>query len=241
MNDSDRHLRDAFGKAQPAHFAWQTEAPFVAERERELVRRAFFPLKARILDVGCGEGATLVHLGEPAGAVGIDIFEEKIAFARERLPRCTFASASAYELPFEAGRFDQVIVRDVIHHLEEPERFLGECDRVLARGGRVDVLEPCRYNPLILMHALTQPAERGELRSTPGYLRGLLAPRFEVERVERMQAMPIHRVVFHPELGWPRAGERGWVRSVVGAIERAAEILVPRAAWAYIHVRANKS
>jgi SAM-dependent methyltransferase len=235
----DRHLEEAFGKAQPEHFAWQTEAPFVSDRERELCRAAFLPLGERILDVGCGEGATLFHLGEPSGAVGVDIFAEKIVFARERLPRCTFQVASAFELPFEAGRFDQVIVRDVIHHLDEPDRFLAECARVLEPGGRVDVLEPCRYNPLIFFHAVTQPAERGELRSTPAYLRRLLSARFEVERVERMQAMPIHRVVFHPDMGWPRAGARPWIRGAVAAIEDLAARVLPKAAWAYIHLRAR--
>src|SRR5260221_272776 len=155
MNDGYRHLHEAFAKAQPDHYAWQTAAPYVADRERELCRRAFLPLGARLLDVGCGGGATLHPPGEPAGAVGVDLFDDKIAFARERLPRCTFAPASAYQLPFERGRFDQLIVRDVIHHLDEPDRFVRECARVLEPGGRVDVLEPCRYNPLIFVHAVT--------------------------------------------------------------------------------------
>ena len=238
---SEQHLEDAFGRAQPEHFAWQTEAPFVAERERELCRRAFTPLGRAVLDVGCGEGATLRHLGEPDGAVGLDIFEEKLAFARKRLPRCSFVAGSAYELPFEPGRFDQLIVRDVIHHLDEPERFIGECARVLAPGGRVDVLEPCRYNPLIFMHAVSKPAERGELRSTPGYLAGLLAGRFAIERSERMQALPIHRVIFPPEMGFPAAGALPWLAALVAAVEGAAERVVPRFAWAYIHLRAHKS
>ncbi|MSP25095.1 MAG: class I SAM-dependent methyltransferase [Myxococcales bacterium] len=239
LRDATTHLREAFGAAQPEHYAWQTGSPYVAERERELCERAFLPLGQRVLDVGCGEGATLYHLGGPEGAVGIDLFEEKIAFAREQLPRCTFLTASAYDLPFDADTFDHVLVRDVIHHLEEPERFLSECARVLAPGGRVDVLEPCRNNPLILFHALTQPAERGELRSTPAYLRRLLSRDFNVKTVQRMQAMPIHRVVFHPRLGWPRAGMNPWVRGAVHAVERLAEHVLPRVAWAYIHVRAK--
>lgn len=239
MSDANRHLRDAFGMAQPEHYAWQTGAPYVAEQERELCERAFLPLGRRVLDVGCGEGATLYHLGGPEGAVGIDLFEEKIAFARARLPRCTFHAGSAYELPFERHEFDHVLVRDVIHHLEQPERFLSECARVLAPGGTVDVLEPCRYNPLILLHAITQPAERGELRSTPSYLRSLLSREFRVESSQRMQAMPIHRIVFHPRLGWPLAGKHSWIRGAVAMAERTAERVFPRAAWAYIHLRAR--
>lgn len=235
---ADEALRDAFGKAAPTHFEWQTQAAFVSERERDLVRKAFFPLGERLLDLGCGEGATLHHLGRTEGAVGVDLFEDKLEFAREQLPGCRFVAASACELPFEDASFDHVIVRDVVHHIEEAHRLVDECARVLTPGGRVDVLEPCRYNPLILMHAITKVEERGELRSTPSFLRRLFSQRFRVVRVEKYQAMPIHRVVFHPEMGRPDLASSGPVRAVVEGVERMAERLVPRFAWAYIHVRA---
>jgi SAM-dependent methyltransferase len=234
-------LEAAFGEAAPLHFEWQTRARGVAERERELCEQAFLPLGSRVLDVGCGEGATLYHLGAPAGAVGLDLFPSKVDFARRTLPECRFVVASAYELPFERGEFDHVLVRDLIHHLEEPERFIDECARVLAPGGRVDVLEPCRYNPLIALHALSNKAERGELRSTPGFLRSLLERRFSVRSTRRHQALPLHRVVFHPALGRPRWAEVPWVLGSVMALERAAARLLPRGMWAYVHVRAEAS
>lgn len=231
-------LEAAFGRAAPEHFAWQTEAPFVAARERELVCGAFLPLGSRVLDLGCGEGATLHHLGAPQGAYGVDLFPDKVRFAQERLPQCHFLTASVYELPFDSGRFDHVLVRDVVHHLEEPDRFVDECRRVLAKGGRIDVLEPCRYNPLIFLHAVVNQAERGELRSTLPFLSRLLSRHFDVVQRERLQPMPIHRVVFHPDLGWPALAERSGVRALVDGAERLAGRLMPRAMWAYLHVRA---
>lgn len=234
------HLEEAFGRAQPEHFAWQTECPYVADREQELVRAAFLPLGKRVLDIGCGEGATLLHLGAPAGAVGVDLFADKIAFARDNVPGCEFIEASAAELPFDDARFDHVLVRDVIHHLDEPETLTGEADRVLAAGGRLDVLEPCRYNPLIALHAIVTPAERGELRSTVPFLTQLLARRFEVVSVRRLAALPIHRVVFHPELGKPALAHLAPVRGVVASFERLCERVLPESVWSYIHVRAEK-
>jgi SAM-dependent methyltransferase len=213
------HLAGAFGAAAPAHFEWQTKGPFVSDQEAELVRRAFLPLGERVLDVGCGEGATLYHLGAPAGAVGVDLFEEKLVFARERLPACRFVAASVESMPFEAGSFDHVLVRDVIHHLDEPAQLVDECCRVLVPGGRIDVLEPCRYNPLIFLHALANPAERGELRSTLPFL------------VE-------NRVVLHPEMGRPALGEDHMIRALIGGLERFAAAVVPRPMWAYMHIRA---
>jgi SAM-dependent methyltransferase len=235
---SDLHLKAAFEKASPEHFAWRTNGGYVARCERELVREAFLPLGARILDVGCGEGATLAHLGAPPGAVGVDLFEGKLAFAREVLPACRFVSASAYELPFEPASFDQVIVRDLVHHLEQPERFVDECARVLAPGGRLDVLEPCRYNPLILLHALSRPEERGELRSTPRFIETLFGRRFRIVATTRHQPLPLHRVIFHPDFGRPALAARPAVQSFVRDCERWAGRLLPRALWAYLHVRA---
>lgn len=237
---TEQHLEAGFGKADETHFWWQTDAPYVAAREREMSRAAFLPLGERVLDLGCAEGATLVHVDAKAGAVGIDIFEDKLAFARKKLPDVEFVHGSAYELPFADGRFDHVLVRDVIHHLDEPERAVREIRRVLAPGGRVDVLETCGKNPLVFLHAITNRVERGELRSTPDYLRGLFGAELEIQIVERFQAMPIHRVVFHPKMGRPALGKVPQVRDLVDGFERLAARIVPEAFWAYIHLRAAK-
>jgi SAM-dependent methyltransferase len=236
----ESHLKDSFGQAAPAHYAWQTANAYVSACERELVQRAFTPLGARVLDVGCGEGATLFHLGQPPGATGLDLFAEKIAYARATLPRCSFAVGSAYDLPFDDGAFDHVIVRDLIHHLERPQRFVEECARVLRPGGRFDALETCGNNPLIVAHSLLVPVERGQLRSRMGYLKGLLGQRFSVTSAQHLQALPVHRIVFHPDLGRPSFAENGVARRVVQAVERAADALIPRMFWAYLSLRSVK-
>lgn len=230
------HLRAAFGDAAPEHLAWQTTSPVVSERERDLVRGAFLPLGGRLLDLGCGEGATLLHLDAPPGAVGVDLFEPKLELARRVLPNATFVAASADALPFADASFDHVIVRDVIHHLDDPGPTMREIARVLVPGGRVDLLEPCRYNPLIALHALTNPVERLELRSSVPYLTGLVRTIGQVVRVDRQQPMPVHRLVFHPRFG-SRAVSIAAVRSGVDAAEALARWVVPEVMWAYIHVR----
>jgi|HubBroStandDraft_6_1064221.scaffolds.fasta_scaffold31315_3 SAM-dependent methyltransferase len=236
----ESYLPGSFGRAAPEHFAWQTASAYVSECEQSLVRSAFFPLRDRVLDVGCGEGATLWHLGEPEGATGVDLFEEKVAHARAALPRCRFVVGSAYKLPFPDAAFDQVIVRDLIHHLERPEIFVRECARVLVPGGRFDALETCGNNPLIVAQSLLVPVERGQLRSREGYLRRLFAPEFTITSTEHHQALPVHRALFHPDMGSPSLANSGAVRRLVRAVEGAAEKLMPRAFWAYVSVRSEK-
>lgn len=232
-------LRETYGRAEETHYAWQTRGAFVSERERELVQGSFLPIRGRLLDVGCGEGATLFHLGAPAGAVGVDLFADKLAFASKELPGCKFVQASATELPFADGSFDHVIVRDVLHHLPEPKDALREIARVLAPNGRVDVLEPCRNNPLIFAHALAIRVERGELRSSRRYLTGLLAPRFHVVSCTRHQPMPIHRVLLHPGMGRPALGSDRLARAAISAFEAAMGVILPKTCWAYVHLRAT--
>ncbi|MFO0762512.1 MAG: class I SAM-dependent methyltransferase [Byssovorax sp.] len=238
--ERDEAARASYGAAATEHFTWQTRGAYVAEQERELCAAAFLPLGSKILDLGCGEGATLFHLGEPEGAVGVDLFEEKVALARKALPRCRFVAASALDLPFEAASFDHVLVRDVIHHIPEPQRLIDEVARVLAPGGRVDVLEPCRYNPLIAAHGLALPVERGELRSTEPFLRGLLREHFRVEQVSRLQALPLHRILLHPTMGKPSLGANLAFSAALAEVEHLAARLMPKGMWAYMHLRALK-
>lgn len=48
----------------------------------------------------------------------------------------------AHELPFADKSFDNIVMFDVIHHLERPRLFLTEAARVLRRGGRIVLMEP---------------------------------------------------------------------------------------------------
>jgi len=48
----------------------------------------------------------------------------------------------AQQLPFGDGRFSNIAMVDVLHHIESPLRFLREADRVLTPGGRLIFCEP---------------------------------------------------------------------------------------------------
>ena len=52
------------------------------------------------------------------------------------------AAADAQALPFAPSSFANIVVVDVLHHIEWPRRFLAEAVRVLQPGGRLIFLEP---------------------------------------------------------------------------------------------------
>lgn len=52
------------------------------------------------------------------------------------------AAADAQALPFRDNSFDNIVAVDVLHHLERPQRFFSEADRVLRPGGRIILVEP---------------------------------------------------------------------------------------------------
>ena len=52
------------------------------------------------------------------------------------------AVCDAHRLPFGGDTFDNIVLFDVLHHLERPARFFDEAARVLRDGGRIVMLEP---------------------------------------------------------------------------------------------------
>jgi SAM-dependent methyltransferase len=52
------------------------------------------------------------------------------------------AVVDAQSLPFRDSCFDNIVAVDVLHHLERPQRFFSEAERVLTPGGRIILVEP---------------------------------------------------------------------------------------------------
>jgi len=139
-----------FREVDEAKFRWQTATPVFAASERHLV--SVVAGEGRLLEVGCGEGGNLFHLGPRAGlTVGLDYACAKLVFASGAIPWGRFAGADALSLPFRSGAFDRVLIRDVLHHLprDRQREAVAELFRVCRSGGEVVVIEPNGRNPLM--------------------------------------------------------------------------------------------
>lgn len=76
----------------------------------------------RILDVGCGEGVLGGRLLERGAeeVVGIEVSGSAAERARRRLSRVVCGDVEGIELPLERGRFDCILLADVLEHLRDP-------------------------------------------------------------------------------------------------------------------------
>ena len=128
------------------------EAPLpVLDEDDRSLHRALVELTVTapvgdLIDIGSGQGRILKLLASRAQrAVGVDIDSNARRFARAELllaglSNCTLRKGDMYELPFPDGKFDTIILDDVLSNAERPTAVLGEARRLLRPGGRLLLL-----------------------------------------------------------------------------------------------------
>jgi SAM-dependent methyltransferase len=110
-------------------------------------------VRGRVLDVGCGAGAVAkaVKRERPDLVVnGCDLSESALALAASSPEGVDFRLATAERLPFGDGEFDFAWIFDVLEHVDDPERVLGEVARVLKPGGGFHIVLPLEGQPRTL-------------------------------------------------------------------------------------------
>lgn len=109
----------------------------------------------RVLEIGCGEGGNIppfLELGMEA--VGVDIFENTLNNARKFLKDNEYGSkvelilSDIYDLDASSlGTFDLIIMRDVIEHIHNQEKFLDHVKQFLKSTGKLFFGFPPWYMP----------------------------------------------------------------------------------------------
>ena len=107
-----------------------------------------------VLEIGCGEGGNLLPFLEAGCSriVGIDLSESKIGNARKFYSaiaggeKVEFIAADIYDSG-SAGTFDLVMMRDVLEHIHDQEKFIGFVKRFLNPGGVLFIAFPPWNNP----------------------------------------------------------------------------------------------
>ena len=102
------------------------------------------PRDARILEVGCGDGAFTRNLAEHSSNVtAIDISAHQLEQNAKTHPEIAFLRHDVSErFPFEDGAFEVVWCSEVLEHLFDPGFALKEMQRIMSGGGRLLVTVP---------------------------------------------------------------------------------------------------
>jgi SAM-dependent methyltransferase len=121
-----------------------TQAEECLKKHRELwqnkpVLREIYHTYYTMIKNVCIEGVTL-EIGGGSGNLK-EYFPKSISTDIVTLPWLDMVS-DAQHLPFKDGSITNIIMIDVLHHLENPATFLLEAQRILKTGGRLIFLEP---------------------------------------------------------------------------------------------------
>jgi SAM-dependent methyltransferase len=106
--------------------------------------RRCFPRLRDYLEIGCGTGYVLgaVEAAFPdARIVGGEAEAAGLACAARRVRRSRLLQFDAANIPFR-DRFDAIGCFDVLEHIEDDRRALGECVLALRRGGGIVITVP---------------------------------------------------------------------------------------------------
>lgn len=137
---------------------------------------------AKVLDLGCGNGANGKWLKDKCQYVGLDVSSRALERALCRPASLVCGDTDA--LPFKNEAFDAVVATFVTEHLVNPQRALQEVFRVARKGGRIILLGPTWDFPFWYPNSLkTRGCKKWwrllyTLQRFGGQLRGWLFKRF---------------------------------------------------------------
>jgi ubiquinone/menaquinone biosynthesis C-methylase UbiE len=159
---------------------------------------------ARILDIGCGDGALVRALAaRGAIAVGVDPDPVMLAAARrlaaEAHVPATFLEGRAENLPFPDASFDVVTAMTVLCFVPDAKGALREMARVLRPGGRLVLGELGRWSFWAAQRRL-----RGWL-GAPTWKAARFRDAAELRQLAKVAGLAVtatRGAIFFPPLGW---------------------------------------
>lgn len=121
---------------------WQGQGDRFDARRQGLLTR-YVQANDRVLQVDCGPGVLAARLRElGAHVTATDLSAEAVRRARGRGLDVTQVNLDRQPLPFAAASFDVVVSDSQLEHRVDYNRYLDECTRVLAPGGRLVLCVP---------------------------------------------------------------------------------------------------
>jgi SAM-dependent methyltransferase len=153
-------MNDASTRSAPQAVLWNGPAAHGWIASQALLDRVFLAFedvlasaiaansRARVLDVGCGTGATTLalarHVGPLGRCTGVDVSEPMLAVARARAerqrPPPDFVLGDAQTYPFEPATFDAVVSRFGVMFFDDPVAAFTHLRRAAADGAKLRIV-----------------------------------------------------------------------------------------------------
>ena len=200
MEHLEQRYRDHHRDSRSPDFIW-------AEPERtKLFSEVVGGPGRRVLDLGCRYGALTEYYAAGNDVTGVDIDREALEHAEARLGIQALWADLDYPLAFMDETFDVVVIGEVLEHIREPHRLIGQAYRVLRPGGRLVGSTPNGFRLKNRLRFLTgRPAEVDPTHLhlfSPADVRELLADfvepqlRFVAGRFARLHSRWFANVIF---------------------------------------------
>ncbi len=132
----------------------QIRSLHIAEQdvEQEMQRILSAYSLGRLLDVGTGTGRMIELFAEQCEyAAAIDNSPEMLRVARAKIDRLAGSKVEMMlgdfnDLPIDNSSFDTLILHQVLHYAQNPQRVIKEASRVLSEGGRLMIVDFSSHN-----------------------------------------------------------------------------------------------
>ncbi|MCK4831007.1 class I SAM-dependent methyltransferase [bacterium] len=125
--------------------------------------------KVKIMDLGCGTGSVALYiagkLGRKSEVLGIDINEDRLLCARERLKvleneigsnlNCTFKKENVLSIN-RGEKFDLIYLEETLHHMEPRCEIVKKIADLIKDEGVLIICEANAYNPFMQLHLFTK-------------------------------------------------------------------------------------
>ncbi len=179
-----------------------------------------------LLDIACGEGRLILYGPFPGIAFhGIDVRPTSLTQARDRGYKAVVQGNIVHGLPFPDRAFDIVVCSHILEHLEYPDQFVSEIERVLRPGGLLVVGVPICvwWTRLLRIHLVPRlnPEKRPEvLKKRFGHLHFFTLPslkslllNFRIEDIRGFRFLSAGRYLPLEDWRWYYSLNAAWGRA----------------------------
>lgn len=171
---------------------WNTDAreesplSVTSQKEVEIIGHWIDQLKRKglsILEVGCGTGWMSDILSTYGHVTGIDLADEVLERARQRLPHINFIAGSIFDVDLEPAQFDVIVTLDTLSHIADKPAFFERMSQLLNQDGCLIIATQNR--PVFERSSDVGGPNDGEIRQwlNAKELKALLSPQFRTDQL----------------------------------------------------------